>query len=70
MPNLVRNSFRVRDKIKDMARIIFDAKIEPPALGYAGLPNITSFVVLLSMERGVTEIYDKESYFSIECLLN
>ncbi len=43
-----------------VVKIALNRKKETPAAGYSGLPDAPGFIVLLSAERGVAQILEKQ----------
>lgn len=72
-PSLVRLagpfSFRVGFDVEETVGVALDAKIEAPIVVDASLPNVAGLVVLLGVERRVSEVAQKMRELLSEALL-
>ena len=60
----------MRGQTDDYEDVMFNHEVEPPTLGYSGLPDPPSCVVLLSPQRRMTEVLGEETTLFVEGFLN
>jgi hypothetical protein len=60
----------MRDEIDEMVDVAFDSKIDTPSSIDPGLPDVSTFVVLLGSERRVAKILEEECDTTVNGLLD
>src|SRR5207249_3900397 len=62
--------FRVWHDVDEVIGVALDAEVEAPAERHAGLPNVARLVVLLSVQRRVTDVGNQEGNAAVEGISN